>query len=59
MAEWSEDHGVAVDSLNFGLINGLWLSWRPGRALRWKGGRGIAGWAGQGVVCRKSTPPRL
>jgi hypothetical protein len=36
MAEWLEDHGVAIASLNlnFGLIDGLWLNWRPDGALR-------------------------
>jgi hypothetical protein len=38
MAEWSEDHVVAIGSLNsnFGLDGRIWLSWRPGEALRWK-----------------------
>jgi hypothetical protein len=47
MAEWSEDHGAAIGSLNlnFGLINGLWLHWRPGGALRWK--VKTVGWEGR------------
>jgi hypothetical protein len=36
MAEWSEDHGAATCSLNlkFGIMDGSWLNWRPGGALR-------------------------
>jgi hypothetical protein len=35
MTEWSEDYRAAIGSLNlnFGLIDGLWLNWRPGGAL--------------------------
>jgi hypothetical protein len=38
MAEWSKDPMEAMGSLNlyFGLVDGLWLIWRPGEALRWK-----------------------
>jgi hypothetical protein len=38
MTEWSEDHMTAIGSLNsnLGLIGGVWLNWRPDRALRWK-----------------------
>jgi hypothetical protein len=39
MVEWSEDHVMAVGYFNtqhFGLIDGTWLNWRPGEALRWK-----------------------
>jgi hypothetical protein len=36
MAEWSEEHEVAIGSLNsnIDLIDGLWLNWRPGGAIR-------------------------
>jgi hypothetical protein len=36
MAEWSEDHMVAIGSLklNFGLAGRNWLNWRPGGGLR-------------------------
>jgi hypothetical protein len=39
MAEWLEDHVAAIDlfKLNSVLVVKLWLSWRPGGALRWKG----------------------
>jgi hypothetical protein len=59
MPEWSEDHGAAICylNLNFGLIDGLLLNWRPGGALRWQ--VETAGWEGRGVVCRKPIPPRL
>jgi hypothetical protein len=59
MAEWSEDHVAAIGSLNlnFGSVDGSWLNWRPGRALRWKGK--TTDWEGQGVVCDKLAPPRL
>jgi hypothetical protein len=38
MTEWSEDHMVAIGSLNlnFGLDGRTWLNWRPGGALWWK-----------------------
>jgi hypothetical protein len=59
MAEWLEDHTMAISSLNlnFGLIDGLWLNWRSGRALRWK--VEIVSWEGREVVCDKLTPSRL
>jgi hypothetical protein len=59
MVKWSEDHVAVIDSLNlnFGLIDGLWLNWRPGEALRWKVENVV--WEGRGVVCGKSAPPRL
>jgi hypothetical protein len=59
MAEWSEDHGAAIGSLNlnFGLIDGLWLTWRLGGALRWK--VKTVGWEGRGVVGGKPAPLRL
>jgi hypothetical protein len=49
MAEWLEDHIAIIGSLNlnFGLIGGSWLNWRPGEALRWKAE--TASWKGQGV----------
>jgi hypothetical protein len=36
MAERSEDHRAVIGflKLNLGLIDGLWLNWRPGSALR-------------------------
>jgi hypothetical protein len=43
--------------LKLGLIDGLWLNWRPSGALRWK--VKTVGWEGRGVVCRKPTPLRL
>jgi hypothetical protein len=38
MAEWSKDHVMAIGSLNFtlDLVDGIWLNWRLGGALRWK-----------------------
>jgi hypothetical protein len=54
MAEWSEDHVVAVgyfNTLHFGLIDGTWLNWRPAGALRLK--VETAGWKSWGVVCGK------
>jgi hypothetical protein len=50
MAEWSEDHGAVICLLilNFGLVDGLWLNWRSGRALRFK--VKIIGWEDRGVV---------
>jgi hypothetical protein len=38
MAEWLEDHMVAIGSLNLnlGIFGGIWLNWRPDKALRWK-----------------------
>jgi hypothetical protein len=60
MAEWSEDHVAAIDYFNtqhFGLIDGIWLNWRPGESLRWK--VETTGWEGWGVICGKPTHPRL
>jgi hypothetical protein len=59
MHEWSEDHGAAIVSLNlnFGLIDGLWLNWRPGGALRWK--VETVGWEGRGAVCGNPAPSRF
>jgi hypothetical protein len=37
MTELSEDHMAAVgyfNTLHFGLIDGTWLNWKPGGALR-------------------------
>jgi hypothetical protein len=36
MTEWSEEHVATICSLNLnlGLIDGLWLNWRPDGALR-------------------------
>jgi hypothetical protein len=38
MADWSEDHVVAIGSLNlnFGTFGRAWLNWRLGGALSWK-----------------------
>jgi hypothetical protein len=38
MADWSEDHVVAIGflNLNFGTFGRPWLNWRPGGALSWK-----------------------
>jgi hypothetical protein len=46
-----------IGSLNFGLVDGLWLNWRPGGALRWK--VETIDCEGRGVVCGKPAPPRL
>jgi hypothetical protein len=56
MAEWLGDHRATIGSLNldFALINGLWLNWTPGRALRWK--LKTVGWEARGEVCGKSAP---
>jgi hypothetical protein len=36
MAEWSKDHVTTIGSQtqHFGLVDGTWLNWRPGGALR-------------------------
>jgi hypothetical protein len=60
MAKWSEDPVAAVGYFNtqhLGLVDKVWLNWRPDRALRWKGE--TAGWEGQGVVYGKSALLRL
>jgi hypothetical protein len=59
MVERSEDQVAAIDPLNskFGIIDGLWLNWRPGGALRWK--VKTIGWEGQRVLCGKLPPSRL
>jgi hypothetical protein len=59
MVEWSEDHEAAIGSLNlnFDLIDGLWLNWRPGGVLRWK--VKTVSWEGRGMVCGKSSPSRM
>jgi hypothetical protein len=59
MAEWSEDHRAAIGflNLNFDLIDGLWLNWRPSGALRWK--VKTVDSEGRGVVCGKPAPSRL
>jgi hypothetical protein len=59
MVMWSEDHVIAIGSLNlnFGLFGRFWLNWRPGETLRWK--VETVGWEGQEVVCGKPTPARL
>jgi hypothetical protein len=60
VAEWSEDHVTAVGYFNtqhFGLVDKVWLNWRPGRAFRWK--VETTSWKGRRVVCGKLTPPRL
>jgi hypothetical protein len=39
MAEWSKDHVMTVGYFNthhLGLIDKVWLNWRPGRTLREK-----------------------
>jgi hypothetical protein len=38
MAEWLKDHVVVIDSQTqyFGLVDGIWLNWRPSGALRGK-----------------------
>jgi hypothetical protein len=43
--------------LKLGLIDGLWLNWRPVGTLRWK--MKTIGWEGQTVVSRKSASLRL
>jgi hypothetical protein len=59
MVEWSEDDMAAIGSYtqHFDLVDRTWSNWRPGGALRLK--VETAGWEGQGVVCSKSTAPRL
>jgi hypothetical protein len=59
MAEWSEDHAVAIGPLNLNLVicDRFCVIWRPGGALRWK--VEIIDWEGRGVVCGKPAPPRL
>jgi hypothetical protein len=59
MVEWSGDHVAAIGSLNLnlGLIDGLWLNWRPAEALRWK--VETTGWKGEGVIYGKPTLSRL
>jgi hypothetical protein len=59
MAELSEDHMAVICSLNLniGLIDGLWLNWRPGEVLRCK--VKTVSWEGWGVVCGKSALSRL
>jgi hypothetical protein len=49
MVGWSEDHVAAIGSLNlnFGLLGGILLNWRPGDTLRWKAE--TAGWDGREV----------
>jgi hypothetical protein len=39
---------------NSGLVGGLWINWRSGRACRWKGE--TIGWEGWRVVCKKPAP---
>jgi hypothetical protein len=59
MAEWLEDHMVAICplKLNSVLLVRLWLNWRPGWHL---GGKGrTVGWEGRGVVCGKLAPSRM
>jgi hypothetical protein len=57
--EWSKDHVTAIGSLNLNLeiFGRFWGNLRPGGPLRWK--VKTIGWEGRGVVCGKSTPPRL
>jgi hypothetical protein len=43
--------------LKLGLINGLWLNWKPGGTLSWK--VKTIDWKGQRVVSRKSASLRL
>jgi hypothetical protein len=59
MVEWSKDYGMTIGSLNlnFGLMDDLWLNWRPGMALRWN--IKTVGWEGRGVVCGKPALSRL
>jgi hypothetical protein len=59
MAKWSKEHGAAIGSLelNFCLMDGLWLNWRPGGAPWCK--VTTVGWEGQGVVCEEPAPSRL
>jgi hypothetical protein len=46
-----------LNTQHLGLVDKVWLNWRPGGALRWKGE--TTGWEGQEVVCGKPIPPRL
>jgi hypothetical protein len=43
--------------LKLGLIDGLWLKWRPGGTPRWK--VKTVGWEDGGVVSGKSASSRL
>jgi hypothetical protein len=38
MTEWLKDHVAVIDSQtqHLGLVDGIWLNWRPGGALRGK-----------------------
>jgi hypothetical protein len=38
---------------HLGLVDKVWINWRPGGALMWKGE--TTGWKGRGVVCGKSA----
>jgi hypothetical protein len=51
MAEWSQDHVVAIGLLNsnFSLVDRTWLNCRPDGALRCK--VETVGLEGRGVVC--------
>jgi hypothetical protein len=53
------NHGATIGSLNlnFGSIDGLWLNWRSGGAIKWK--VETTNWEGREVVCDKSAPSRL
>jgi hypothetical protein len=59
MAEWLEEHMVAIGSfnINFDLVDRIWLNRRLGGALRWN--VETIDWEGQGVVCGKPAPLRL
>jgi hypothetical protein len=54
MAEWSEDHVVAIGSLNSipWLVDGTWLNWRPGGAPRGKW-RQLVGKVGEWYVASR------
>jgi hypothetical protein len=51
MAEWSKDHVATIGSQtqHTGLVDGTWLNWRPGGALRGKW-RQLAGNVGEWYV---------
>jgi hypothetical protein len=59
MAEWSEDHVVAIGCLNLTLAEFVEydLTGDRGGGLRWK--VGTVGWKGRRVTCEKLSPPRL
>jgi hypothetical protein len=57
MAEWSKDHGAAIDSKknqNCGLSSGTRLKWRSGGTTRGKG-RQLVGKVGEWVYSKPTS----